>query len=170
MIWYTRHHFLEGISRHDSFLSWRSDVRERKSAAIQRAWPSPIETSRPDGAMLFIEDALSNLDTQQEYTTVRDDELEIASLQKDGGLSFSRVKIEGMVGTYPFKNLRSAIDILFLCGSSDLVVAKQAIVSFLIYYRCGFKGRFAIRPKRVIFWYGLRRAGSVCADLEHFYS
>ncbi|KAJ9536911.1 hypothetical protein OSB04_029644, partial [Centaurea solstitialis] len=135
MIWYTRHQSLEGLSRHDSFSSWRSVVRERKAAAVKRAWPSPLETSSQDGAMLFIEDALSNLDTQQEYTTNRDDELEIASLQKDGGLSFSRVKIEGMVGSYPFENLRSAIDILFLCGSSDLVVAKQAILLYYLFDR-----------------------------------
>lgn len=135
MIWYTRHQSLEGLSRHDSFSSWRSDVRERKAAAIKRAWPSPMGTSRQDGAMLFIEDALSNIDTQEEYTANRDDELEIASLQKDGGLSFSRVKIEGMVGTYPFENLRSAIDILFLCGSSDLVVAKQAILLYYLFDR-----------------------------------
>ncbi|KAI3691617.1 hypothetical protein L6452_31414 [Arctium lappa] len=135
IIWYTRHHSLEGLSRHDSFSSWRFDVRERKAAAIKRAWPSPMGTSRQDVAMLFIEDALSNLDTQQEYTGDRDDELEIASLQKDGGLSFSRVKIEGMVGSYPFENLRSAIDILFLCGSSDLVVAKQAILLYYLFDR-----------------------------------
>ncbi|GJX78439.1 E3 ubiquitin protein ligase HOS1 [Tanacetum coccineum] len=135
IIWYARNQSLEGLSCHASFLSWRSDVRERKSVAIKRAWPSPIGTPAQEGAMLFIEDALSNLDTQQEYTTDRD-ELEIASLMKDGGgLSFSRVKIEGMVGSYPFENLRSAIDILFLCGSSDLVVAKQAILLYYLFDR-----------------------------------
>lgn len=134
MIWYTRHQFLEELNRHDSFSSWRSDVRERKSVAIKRAWPSLTGTLREDGAMLFIEDALSNLDTQQEYTD-RDTEVEIASLHKDGGLSFSRAKIEGMVGSYPFENLRLAIDILFLCGSSDLVVAKQAILLYYLFDR-----------------------------------
>nr|XP_043629487.1 E3 ubiquitin-protein ligase HOS1 [Erigeron canadensis] len=135
MIWYTRHQFLEGLCRHDSFSSWRADVRERKLQAIKRAWPSANGTSREDTAMLFIEDALSNLETQQEYTANREDELEIASLQKDGGVSFSRVKIEGMVGSYPFENLRLAIDILFLCGSSDLVVAKQAIFLYYLFDR-----------------------------------
>ncbi|XP_071730819.1 E3 ubiquitin-protein ligase HOS1-like [Rutidosis leptorrhynchoides] len=130
MIWYTRHQFLEGLSRHDSISSWRSDIVKRKSMAIKRAWPS-LTTSTTDGAMLFIDDALSNLDSQHEYEADREDELQIVSLMKDGGLSFSRVRIEGMVGSYPFENLRSAIDILFLCGNSDLVVAKQAI---LIYY------------------------------------
>ncbi|CAH1443903.1 unnamed protein product [Lactuca virosa] len=103
-----------------------------KSMSVKRAWSSPMGTSGKDIAMLFIEDALSNLDAQHEYATNRDNELEIASLQKDGGLSFSRVKIEGMVGSYPFENLRSAIDILFLCGSSDLVVAKQAILLYTL--------------------------------------
>ncbi|KAI3828907.1 hypothetical protein L1987_03018 [Smallanthus sonchifolius] len=135
MIWYTRHQFLERLSRHDSFSSWRSNVCERKSMAIERAWPSPTETSRPDGAILFIEDALANLETQPEDTPDREYELEIASLQKDGGLSFSRAKIEGIIGSYPFENLRSAIDILFLCGSSDLVVAKQAIFLYYLFDR-----------------------------------
>ena len=44
--------------------------------------------------------------------------------------SILRSKIEGTSGSYPFENLRTAADKLFLHGSSDLVVAKQAIVSF----------------------------------------
>ncbi|KAK9068026.1 hypothetical protein SSX86_012137 [Deinandra increscens subsp. villosa] len=135
MIWYTRHLFLEELSHHDSFSSWRADVRERKSTAITRAWPSPIETSTPNDAMLFIEDALSNLETQQEYIPDREYELEIASLPKDGGKLFSRAKIEGIIGSYPFENLRSAIDVLFLFGSSDLVVAKQAIFLYYLFDR-----------------------------------
>ncbi|CAH1453820.1 unnamed protein product [Lactuca virosa] len=135
MIWYIRHQSLEILNHHDSFSSWHSDVRERKSMAVKRSWPSPMGTSGKDIAMLFIEDALSNLDAQQEYATNKDDEFQIASLQKDRGLSFSRVKIEGMVGSYPFENLRSAIDILFLCGSSDLVVAKQAILLYYLFDR-----------------------------------
>lgn len=134
MIWYTRHEYLEDLSRHDSFSSWCSDVRERISMAVKRAWPAPIGTSTPDGEILFILDALSNLDKQQEDTPDRDYELETASLQKDKGLLLSRAKLEGLVGSYPFQSLRSAIDILFLYGSSDLVLAKQAIVSFFIYY------------------------------------
>ncbi|KAL4565685.1 hypothetical protein LXL04_029788 [Taraxacum kok-saghyz] len=137
IIWYTRHESLEDLNQHGSFSSWRSEVRERKSMAVKRAWPSPTgTTSEKDTAMLFIEDALSNLDTQQEYaTTDRDVELKIASLQKDGGLSFRRIKMEGLVGSYPFENLRSAIDILFLCGSSDMVVAKQAILLYYLFDR-----------------------------------
>ncbi|KAF5816276.1 putative transcription factor C2H2 family [Helianthus annuus] len=135
MIWYTRHQHLEDLNRHASFPSWRSDVRERKSTAIKRAWPAPTEISTPDGEILFIHDALSNLDPQQEYTPDRDYELEIASLHKDEGFSLSRAKIEGLVGSYPFKNLRSAIDVLFLYGSSDLVVAKQAIFLYYLFDR-----------------------------------
>ncbi|KAJ0482907.1 putative transcription factor C2H2 family [Helianthus annuus] len=135
MIWYTRHEFLEKLNRHGSFSSWRSDFRERKSMAIRRAWPSPIETSTTDGGILFIEDALSNLETQQEDTPDREYELEIASLPKDGGLSFSRAKIEGITGSYPFENVRSAVDVLFLYGSSDLVVAKQAIFLYYLFDR-----------------------------------
>ncbi|KAL3499645.1 hypothetical protein ACH5RR_038738, partial [Cinchona calisaya] len=38
--WCTRHKFLENVkSRHVNIASWRSQVRERKSAAIRRAWP-----------------------------------------------------------------------------------------------------------------------------------
>ncbi|KAL8238749.1 hypothetical protein R6Q59_015316 [Mikania micrantha] len=135
MIWYTRHHFLNELSCHDSFSSWRTDVRERKSLAIKRAWPLawPVGASTPDGAILFIEDALSNLETQD--TPDREYELEMACLQKDGGQSFSRVKLEGIIGSYPFQDLRLAIDILFFSGSSDLVVAKQAIFLYYLFDR-----------------------------------
>ncbi|KAF5766687.1 putative ELYS-like domain-containing protein [Helianthus annuus] len=135
LIWYTRHQHLEYLNRHASFPSWRSDVRERKSTAIKHAWPAPTEISTPDGEILFIHDALSNLDPQQEYTPDRDYELEIASLQKDEDFSLSRAKIEGLIGSYPFKNLRSTIDVLFLYGSSDLVVAKQAIFLYYLFDR-----------------------------------
>ncbi|MFS8019072.1 putative ELYS-like domain-containing protein [Helianthus anomalus] len=135
MIWYTRHQHLEDLNRHASFPSWSSDVRERKSTTIKHAWPTLTEISTPDCEILFIHDTLSNLDPQQEYTPDRDYELEIASLQKDEGFSLSRAKIEGLIGSYPFKNLRSAIDVLFLYGSSDLVVAKQAIFLYYLFDR-----------------------------------
>ncbi|XP_076953163.1 E3 ubiquitin-protein ligase HOS1-like [Bidens hawaiensis] len=135
MIWYTRHQYLEDLSRHDSFSSWCSDVRERISMAVKVAWPAPIGTSTPDGEILFILDALSNLDKQQEDTPDRDYELETASLQKDKGLLLSRAKLEGLVESYPFQTLRSAIDILFLYGSSDLVLAKQAIFLYYLFDR-----------------------------------
>jgi E3 ubiquitin-protein ligase HOS1 len=34
------------------------------------------------------------------------------------------------VNRYPFRNLCEAVDMLFLHGASDMVIAKQAIVSF----------------------------------------
>ena len=134
-MWCIRHQFLENIrSRHSNLGSWRSVVRERKSAAIKRSWPdlvnNPLEPSGDDGSTLFIEHALSNLDIEQGYECDMGEEPEITSLQKDRSSSFFRSKIEGMAGCYPFENLWAAVDILFLRGSSDLVVAKQAIVSF----------------------------------------
>ncbi|XP_076943325.1 E3 ubiquitin-protein ligase HOS1-like isoform X2 [Bidens hawaiensis] len=129
MIWYTRHEFLEDLNRHESFSSWQSDVRERRSMAIKRAWPSPIVISSPHDVILFIDDALANLDKQEEYPPDKEYELEIA------GLSLSRAKMEGSIGSYPFENIKSAIDILFLCGSSDFVVAKQATFLYYLFDR-----------------------------------
>lgn len=136
MMWCAKHQFLENVrSRHASFTSWHSQVRQRKSAATERAWYDPVnncaESTKQDGS-LFIEDALANLEIEQEFTQGRGEELDITSLHKDDeGSSFVRSKIEGVSGCYPFENLRAAVDILFLHGSSDLVLAKQAIVSFL---------------------------------------
>ncbi|KAM7525513.1 hypothetical protein LguiA_015415 [Lonicera macranthoides] len=140
IMWCIRHQFLENIgSRHSNLGSWRSVVRERKSAAIKRSWPNlvnnPSEPGGDDGSTLFIEHALSNLDIEQGYECEMGEEPEITSLQKDSGLSFFRSKIEGMAGCYPFENLHAAVDILFLRGSSDLVVAKQAIFLYYLFDR-----------------------------------
>lgn len=134
-MWCIRHHFLDSVrSRHNNIFSWRTLVRDRKSAAVKRAWPEPDELSGEstahDISSLFIEDALLNLEFDVDHEPASAIELEISSLQRDGGSSFFRFKIEGLGGCYPFENLRAAIDILFLCGSSDMVVAKRAIVSF----------------------------------------
>lgn len=134
-MWCAKHQFLENVrSRYANFTSWRSIVRQRKSAATKRAWFDPVnystESTREDGS-LFVEDALANLEIEQEYTQGRGEDSEIASLHKDGGLSYFRSNIEGVSGCYPFENLRAAVDILFLHSSSDLVLAKQAVVSFL---------------------------------------
>ncbi|XP_002531460.2 E3 ubiquitin-protein ligase HOS1 isoform X1 [Ricinus communis] len=138
MKWCIKHQFLENIkSRHANFSSWRSIVRERKSAAITRSWPDIINQSA-DSSMqtgsLFIEDALSNLGIEQGYLQDIREDLELASLQKDRG-SFFRSKIEGVAGCYPFESLRAAVDVLFLHGSSDLVVAKQAILLYFLFDR-----------------------------------
>ncbi|KAF5460151.1 hypothetical protein F2P56_020040 [Juglans regia] len=139
MMWCIRHQFLENVrSRYTNFMSWRLLVDERKSAAIKRSWPDAVnysaEPSRQDGS-LFIEDALLNLDTEQGNTEETAGELEAASLLKSGVLSILQCKIGGVAGCYPFENLRTAVDILFLCGSSDLVVAKQAILLYYLFDR-----------------------------------
>ncbi|OVA14389.1 ELYS-like domain [Macleaya cordata] len=141
MTWSIKHQFLENIkSRHPNYTSWCSLFRERKSAAIKRSWPelvsSSAESAQQDSSTLFIEDALSNLEIEQEFGRGMSKELEVISMVKDGGSSsFFRSKIEGFEGCYPFENLRAAIDILFLCGSSDLVVAKRAIFLYYLFDR-----------------------------------
>ncbi|EOY24269.1 HOS1 [Theobroma cacao] len=138
-IWCIRHQFLEHVrSRHTNFTSWRNLVRERKSAAIKRAWPDVVDHSAdPTGqaGSLFIEDALANLEIEQAYDQEIGEESDFPFLQKNGALPFFRSKIEGMTGCYPFENLRAAVDILFLRGSSDLVVAKQAILLYYLFDR-----------------------------------
>ncbi|CAN6807906.1 unnamed protein product [Brassica oleracea] len=134
MIWCIRHGFLEDVrSRYSTFTSWKALVLERKSDAIKRAWPDAVDQSSDcnvQGASLFIEDALQNLEREPEYSQDIGADLEVGCLQNDER-SILRSKIEGISGSYPFESLRTAADILFLQGSSDLVVAKQAI--FLYY-------------------------------------
>lgn len=136
MMWCVKHRFLADVtSRYVNFTSWHSSVRQRKSVATKRAWFDAVnysaESTVQEGS-LFVEDALANLEIEQEFEQGRGEELELASLHKDdGGLSSFKFRIEGLSNCYPFENLRAAVDILFLHGSSDLVVAKQAIVSFL---------------------------------------
>ncbi|KAK9667980.1 hypothetical protein RND81_13G025800 [Saponaria officinalis] len=140
MMWCIRHQFLENVrSRHITTSSWRNIFRERKSAAVKRAWPEVVEHSgegiEQDTSSLFIEDALLNLEVDKGYEHSSGVDLEVASLQKDGGSSFFRSKIEGFGGCYPFEDVRTAIDILFLCGSSDMVVAKRAIFLYYLFDR-----------------------------------
>ncbi|KAI8018595.1 E3 ubiquitin-protein ligase HOS1 [Camellia lanceoleosa] len=132
MMWCIRHHFLENVGfQYTNFTSWRSSIRERKLAAIKRSWHDSVnhfvEFARTNGSTLFIEDALLNIEIEQGYTHEIGGELEIASLQKAGGSLFFKSKIKGMTRCYPYENLRAAADILFLHGSSDLVIAKQAL-------------------------------------------
>ncbi|KAK9284920.1 hypothetical protein L1049_024101 [Liquidambar formosana] len=139
MMWCARHQFLENVrSCHANFTSWRFVVRERKSAAIKRSWPDLLNPSaEPTGqdGSLFIEDALSNLEIVQGYPQEMEEEIIVASLQKDGCSSIFRSKIEGVAGCYPFENLRAATDVLFLRGSPDLVVAKRAIFLYYLFDR-----------------------------------
>ncbi|KAK7406290.1 hypothetical protein VNO78_07913 [Psophocarpus tetragonolobus] len=138
IIWCIRHQFLEDVrSRFTDSSSWSSVVRKRKSEAIRRAWPDAInqsvESSGHDGS-LFIEDALNNLDLEEGFMNEIVEGLEIASLQKDG-VSFLGSNTDQMLSYYPFKNLRSAADLLFLHGGSDTVIAKQAIFLYYLYDR-----------------------------------
>ncbi|KAI3846281.1 hypothetical protein MKW92_026214 [Papaver armeniacum] len=141
MKWSIKHQFLENVrSRHINYSSWRSRFRDRKSAAITRAWPefksNSAEYAKQDSATLFIEDALSNLEIEQELSRGMSKELEVLSLVKNGGSSsFIRSNIEGFEGCYPFETLRDAADVLFLCGSSDVVVAKRAIFLYYLFDR-----------------------------------
>ncbi|KAL5973050.1 hypothetical protein ACLOJK_039857 [Asimina triloba] len=141
MSWCIRHQFLENVPSHyRSFISWRSVVRDRKLAAVTRSWPNfTMDSAEPavhDGSTLFIEDALSNLGIEQEDGKGMENDMEIKTLQKGGAYpSLFRSKIEGSQGCYPFENLRAAIDILFLRGSSDLVIAKQAIFLYYLFDR-----------------------------------
>ncbi|CAI9095713.1 OLC1v1031709C1 [Oldenlandia corymbosa var. corymbosa] len=138
VIWCARHNFLEDVrSRHTNIASWRSNFRERKSSAMKRAWPDLVinnaTQSSGDNATLFIEEALANIDTEVGHTDDDGEEFPIAVLQQDNGSLFLRSKLEGLAGLYPFESLRAAIDLLFLCGSSDMVVPKQAIFLYYLY-------------------------------------
>ncbi|GAA0157293.1 ubiquitin-protein ligase [Lithospermum erythrorhizon] len=140
MAWSIRHNFLEDVtSRHESISMWRDVVRERNEAALTRAWPdyvnSSAESFSQQPATLFIEDALSNLEAEQELADSHWEEYHIESLQKEPSFSYYNSEINGMAGCYPFENLRAAADILFLRGSPDLVVAKQAIFLYYLFDR-----------------------------------
>ncbi|XP_022995656.1 E3 ubiquitin-protein ligase HOS1-like [Cucurbita maxima] len=139
MMWCIRHQFLENVrSCHSSFTSWLTAVRERKSAAIRRSWPDALDDSADSSGRegsLFIEDALENLDIEQWYSPDVVDGLEIASLANDGTPIIFRSKIGGSSGCYPFENLRVAVDVLFLRGSSDVFVAKKAILLYYLFDR-----------------------------------
>ncbi|XP_077227841.1 ubiquitin-protein ligase [Tasmannia lanceolata] len=140
MTWCVRHQFLEDVSsRYPNFDKWRYIVCERKSAATKRSWPrftsDPVESGGHDESTLFIEDALSNLGVELGYKEGIGEELGVTCLQDEGSSSLFRSKIDEVAGCYPFENLRAATDILFLRGSSDLVVAKRAIFLYYLFDR-----------------------------------
>ncbi|VAH94570.1 unnamed protein product [Triticum turgidum subsp. durum] len=125
MIWCTRHEFLEKVcSRHASFATWSADVVNRKKSAEERQWPEFSDKSsghnEVNQGILFIEQALQNLGCQLSY---RDNEegAEITCLQNEQSASeFSCTIDQFSVNSYPFKNLREAVDVLFLHGGSDM--------------------------------------------------
>ncbi|KAL6501557.1 hypothetical protein OROGR_026690 [Orobanche gracilis] len=140
MVWCIRHQFLENVrSRYSDFASWRTCFHERTSEACKRAWPDSVSCSsgysEQGTSSLFIVDALSNLDTEQGYAEKDEQESAIASLLIAGGNSDLLSKLHGMAACYPFENLRAAVDLLFLQGNSNLVVAKQAIFLYYLFDR-----------------------------------
>lgn len=115
---------------------------QRKVYAEERKWPGFFDKgtgeSEATQGTLFIEQALQNLGIEQSY---RDNEEEIAitCLQNEQSSSMFCSTIttdQFSIDRYPFKNLREAVDVLFLHGASDMVIAKQATVSlsFVIAY------------------------------------
>jgi E3 ubiquitin-protein ligase HOS1 len=135
MMWCIRHKFLEDIpSRHTNLASWSSDVIKRKADAKERKWPEFSDKSsaynEANQGILFIEQALQNLGIQ-ESNSGSEEGVEIVCLQSEQSSSMFCSTIDQFsVDKYPFKDLREAVDVLFLHGSSDMVIAKQAIVSF----------------------------------------
>ncbi|MQL96628.1 hypothetical protein Taro_029309, partial [Colocasia esculenta] len=125
MMWCIRHKCLENVeSRYSDSISWSLHVSERKSAAIKRTWPSltrkPAESAVQSEATLFIEDALLNLHIEQDLGEEVSDEFDATFLRTDSyHLPDPSLRVE-VSGLYPFKNLRSAADILFLHGRSDM--------------------------------------------------
>jgi E3 ubiquitin-protein ligase HOS1 len=138
MIWCIRHRFLQDIhSRYTDYTSWSSDVIQRKASAESRKWPEVCNQGSGDNeanqGTLFIEQALQNLGIEQSYRSEEEEVVEITCLQNEqsSAMFCSTITADHFnLNRYPFKNLREAVDVLFLHGASDLVIAKQAIVSF----------------------------------------
>jgi E3 ubiquitin-protein ligase HOS1 len=139
MAWCTRHRFLESLPpRFANTGQWRLAVKERKTAAHERGW---VECPRTVGqvaprplATLFIEDALANLGiVRDEDEDGGKDALDLNRLKKDyrhrRDCGAGYPAINGMSAIYPPENVRATVDLLFLEGSSELILAKKAIVS-----------------------------------------
>ncbi|KAJ7952545.1 E3 ubiquitin-protein ligase HOS1-like protein [Quillaja saponaria] len=106
MIWCIRHQFLENVrSRYKDSALWDSAVRERRSGGNQASMAGCSKS-------LFRK---------------LEEEIEVASLLKNG--------VKEMADYYPFKSLQDAVDVLFLHGSSELVIAKQAIFLYYLFDR-----------------------------------
>ncbi|KAJ1293699.1 hypothetical protein BS78_01G088500 [Paspalum vaginatum] len=132
MVWCTRHRFLQDIcSRYTDYTSWSSDVIQRKAFAEERKWPEFSDEgscdNEPSQGTLFIEQALQNLGIEQSYRE-KGEEVAISCLKSEQSSS-------NTTDTYPFKNMREAVDILFLNGASDMVIAKQAILLYYLFDR-----------------------------------
>ncbi|WOL18559.1 E3 ubiquitin-protein ligase [Canna indica] len=144
MIWCTSHQFLQDVqsrfSNSDSSRSWNMEVCERKSAAVRRSWAecssTLVDSARFFDSTLFIEDALTNLGIE-ESCALRGEEVDISCLQDESSplLFLSKIDTSGTGCYYPFQSLRAAADVLFLRGTSDMVVAKQAILLYYLFDR-----------------------------------
>ncbi|XP_057812709.2 E3 ubiquitin-protein ligase HOS1 isoform X2 [Cryptomeria japonica] len=141
MTWCARHEFLEGVQcRYMSISHWRSVFNEKKVAASERAWPDYLNNATMIGsqspATLFIEDALANLSTGHDYDEELETEFsELGWLRQGGVLSQLPFKSISDGSVYPPENLRAAVDLLFLEGSSDLILAKRAIFLYYLFDR-----------------------------------
>ncbi|XP_078431512.1 ubiquitin-protein ligase [Wolffia australiana] len=140
IIWCVRHKFLDNTeARFPDSDSWSFDVRERKLAAVKRSWPNSAgftsESTMQHESTLFIEDALSNLQLGQDLAQSAGDELDARALLRDTNALSNLSAGTGILGIYPFLDLRSAADILFLHGSSDMSVAKRAIFLYYLFDR-----------------------------------
>nr|PNR46344.1 hypothetical protein PHYPA_013463 [Physcomitrium patens] len=149
MTWCARHQFLETIrSSYTSISQWHASVKERTSVAQDRAWPEThnnckLEVLQP--ATLFIEDALVNLGLLE-----GDDENEVGfgdlpelnwlrqgpTAQTPGSLRFRRdLEPTQSRSPYPPESVRAAVDLLFLKGTCDLILAKKAIFLYFLFDR-----------------------------------
>ncbi|XP_020592783.1 E3 ubiquitin-protein ligase HOS1 [Phalaenopsis equestris] len=144
MIWCIQHDFLENVqSCFPDYQSWASQTQERKSAAIKQSWPdnsSYLAYCGPRSeSALFIEMALSNLEIEESYGD-QHDEIDVYCLQDTNSPMIFSSKISescrnNASGCYPFKYARSAMDVIFLRGASDMVVAKRAIFLYYLFDR-----------------------------------
>jgi E3 ubiquitin-protein ligase HOS1 len=144
MAWCARHQFLDNVPpRFTSIGQWLTAVEERKSAAQERAWSDGLQTAAQLGSgqqgSLFIEDALANLRTASDDDVKagsNKDFLELGWLQEAAlvlttpCLRYMQDAVSLQSGMlYLPNNVHAAVDKLFLEGSSDLILAKKAIVS-----------------------------------------
>lgn len=141
MAWCARHSFLEGVQcRYMGISHWRNAFQDRKTAASERAWPDYSNNTSVLGpqvqATLFIDDALANLSIGQDYDGELGKEAhELSWLRQGGNLSQSPFKDGRDRPAYPPENLRAAVDLLFLEGSSGLILAKRAIFLYYLFDR-----------------------------------
>ncbi|KAG2553267.1 E3 ubiquitin-protein ligase HOS1-like [Panicum virgatum] len=141
MIWCIRHRFVQDIcSRYTDYESWSSDVIQRKASAEARKWPDFFDKQSGDNGAnqgtLFIEQALQNLGIEQSYRNEEEAAITCLQNEQSSSMFYSTITADHFsLNRYPFKNLREAVDVLFLHGASDMVIAKQAIILYYLFDR-----------------------------------